>query len=117
MKEDIWYLKLSLNIVAVFIIAITLSYVPVKFPEFFGDWLCEGRVFIAEHYDKANTKIYDAYTGCDYGTNDRTAHNPCWHWGYQHWLWFFMGICLFVVQIFRIVQIINKKQNADKNNP
>lgn len=102
-----FYFKLSFNIAVVFIIVILLSYLPDRFPKLFGDWLCEGRKYVSR-YD-SNRDLISGYTiGCDYGIESH-SHNPCWHWGYQHWLWFLMGLSLFVVQIFRIGEIINNK--------
>ena len=95
------YTKLSFNIVAIFVVVILMSLVPDQFPDFFGDWHCAG---------KAWGKETESYIGCDYG--GAWPHLPAWHWGYQHWLWFLMGICLFIVQIARISTIIadnNKK--------
>lgn len=92
------YLLLSMNIVAIFIIAILLSLVPDHLHNFFGDWLCEGRT-----YDGTT------WSGCDINSHSSYGHNPQMHWGYRHWLWLSMCIALFVVQLFRIIDIISTK--------
>lgn len=97
MKTNI-YLKVSINIVYVFMVAILVSFIPDSLHEFFGDWLCNG----SGTYDPSSY----SYTGFHYG--DCGRHDPSWHWGYRHWLWSFMGIILFVVQVIRIGTIINK---------
>lgn len=106
--KNTWYIKLSLNIAAVFIVVIALSYIPAEYPKLFGDWLCEGRIYKSDYTD-GHTIIKGIEKGCDYTCGNITNHNPTWHWGYQHWLWFLMGLCLFVVQAFRVGEIINNK--------
>ena len=92
-------IKVSIRVIAMFIGAILLSYIPILIPKFFGDWVCQGSGELIEktcHYAK-----------CDYGT----YHNSTTHWGYQHFLFFFMGLCLMVIQIVDIVNLINKDKN------
>jgi len=93
--------KISIRIIALFSAAILISMIPNLFPNFFGDWICEGRT---HKYDENIAH----YVGCDYGVliND---HNPNWHWGYQHWLFFAMGVSLSIVQIVDIISIANKE--------
>lgn len=96
-------LKLSIRVVLLFIGAIALSYVPVLYPKIFGDWLCEGSEYIKKVGDD-----YSHIYGCD---RLSSRHNPRWHWGYQHFLWFFMGLCLMIIQIADIIIFI-KKSNS-----
>lgn len=94
------YTKLSLQIIALFAVAIIMSFIPDYLHEFFGDWECQGKVF--------TDKIiggYIVYDGCDYGSMN--SHNPTLHWGWRHWLWFIMGAVLFIIQCFRIESTIN----------
>ena len=91
-------IKVSIRVIAMFTGAILLSYIPVLMPKFFGDWFCKGSGnWIDNHYQKC--------------TQTGQFHNPTWHWGYQHWLFFFMGLCLMVIQIVDIINLINKKEN------
>ena len=99
MKTSI-YTKVSLNVVAIFGIIILMSFVPDHFREFFGDWQCKGSVYM-----KGTDQFYDHWEGCDRGPS---SHLATIHWGYRHWLWFFMGIALFIVQIIRIINTVNK---------
>lgn len=95
------YLKLSLNVIAVFMVVIVMSFLPELFPKFFGDWLCEGHL--------------KDDVGCLYSGNTAWSshHNPEWHWGYQHHLWFLMGLILFVIQGFRIYELITKHKSEE----
>ena len=90
-------IKVSIRVIAMFTGAILLSYIPVFMPKFFGDWFCKGSGEFVDHH----------WSICDY----YDYHNPTWHWGYQHWLFFFMGLCLMVIQIVDIINLINKKEN------
>jgi hypothetical protein len=90
MKNNFWIL-LSLQIMAVFITAMIVSFIPEKFNTFFGDWICDIREF-------------------HYGDKWASAHT---HWGYRHFLFFFMGSALFIVQVATIITFINK---ATKNS-
>lgn len=63
------------------------------YPDFFGDWICHGSG------DKLVGFEY-RYTGC----NIYDYHDPKLHWGYRHWLFFFMGLVLFIIQAVNIIQ-------------
>jgi len=106
MKTSI-YTQVTVNIVAVFIVVILMSFVPDYFYNFFGDWKCEGSRYVSEAGNIWGNRI-----GCTYG--DSGNHNPKWHWGYRHWIWFFMGITLFIVQFIRIVNLIDNHQKTSK---
>ncbi len=93
-------LKVSIRIILLFVLAILLSKVPDLYPDFFGDWLCKGSGTRLE-----GGYMYE-YTGCNYGEG---FHDKTWHWGYQHFLYFSMGLSLAGIQIYEIVNILNKK--------
>lgn len=95
------FTKVSINIVLVFMTMMVFSFIPDMFPKFFGDVLCvtgnsPDHQFCVEGYRYANN-----------------AHGPGeWHWGYRHWLWSFMGLFLFIVQIVRIIILIEDNHDA-----
>ena len=82
-------IKLSIRIVLAFSCAIILSIIPDQFPVAFGDWYC------------TDTKHY---------YNGSTHTSSVWHWGYRHFLYFLMGFCLFVIQIFDMSSQFNKEK-------
>jgi len=101
MKQINLFTKISIRVIAVFLVAITMSAITDNLHEYLGDWFCAGRAT-----DNAGLCVY--YDG---GTHN-SAHDPTWHWGYRHWLVLFMGVSLAVIQIVNIVFIIeesNKK--------
>lgn len=93
-------IKISLRVIALFLVAILVSKIPELYPNFFGDWLCQGRKLV---WDDASFRHYH-YEGCDIFNE----HNPTFHWGYQHYLFFLMGLSLATIQISDIVNIISK---------
>ena len=98
-------IKISIRIIALFSIAIVLSFIPEYLHDLFGDWYCSGSGIFVKIDDYRSH-----YTTCDYANNG--YHLPMWHWGYRHWLWLMMGISLAIVQIVGIVNLINStKQN------
>jgi hypothetical protein len=88
--------KISLEIIFLFSIQMAISFIPETFREFFGDWYCNGA-----YLGKDN--LYD----CSYF--GRNIHNPCWHWGYRHWIFFAMGAVLFVIQA---IHLFNKNSSG-----
>lgn len=92
-------LKVSLRIIALFTVAIFVSKIPDIYADFFGDWKCEGSI------GPISTGSWQ-YKGCNYGEG---FHDSTWHWGYQHYLFFLMGLSLSIVQIADIVNILNNK--------
>lgn len=92
--------NVSLRIILLFSILIALSFVPEYYHLFFGDWYCQGSTWVA--YEKV-TQYYGHQVGCMHG---EVNHQPVWHWGYRHWLYFSMGICLSIVQFFGIVKVM-----------
>lgn len=93
-------IKVSLRIIALFTVAIFISKIPELYPNFFGDWYCQGKELI--RYDKNDWPIY---SGCDMHEG---WHSSKWHWGYQHYLFFLMGLALSIIQIIDIFKLINK---------
>jgi len=91
---------ISIRIIALFGVAMALSFIPEHYHSFFGDWHCEGGVY---DYSWAEDKL--TYKGCIYS---KDTHHETWHWGYRHWLYLSMGICLSIVQIADIFTTINK---------
>lgn len=70
-------------------------------PDFFGDWTCEGRLWDSENR---------VYVGCDsFGIE---THDPQFHWGYQHWIWF---IGMFAIACVNIASLFNLKNDEDAN--
>lgn len=84
----------SLRIILLFATAIMLSTVPDYFHNFFGDVYCGG-----------NQKIG---TYCPHGRYG--IRGVSYHWGYRHWLYFSMGVCLSVIQIMNIINYISKNE-------
>lgn len=84
-------LKLTIRIILIGIVALCSSYIPDLYPNFFGDWYCEGSGELTNNH----------FAKCDYN-ND--YHNPEWHWGYRHYIYFIMCIVLLIVQINDIAE-------------
>lgn len=84
------YTKVSINIVLIFTTIMLASIIPDMFPQIFGDWLCKGCT-----YREADYAHY---------------HLPTWHCGYRHWIWCAMGLSLFVVQVVRMIYIVDKDE-------
>ena len=98
---------ISLRIIIMFSIVMAMSLLPEAYPNLFGDWKCQG-----SSYGKFVPETQREYShfdliGCDYAGYD--SHNPTIHWGYRHWIYFLMGLSLFVVQVKDLVDFINKK--------
>lgn len=102
MQTTHFYLNLSIQVIIIFLIAMISSFIPDTFHVLFGDWFCKGRTYIPAN----DLMRHGTYVGCDMFS---VEHNPDWHWGYRHYIWFFMGFCLFIIQVIRIIAFINKK--------
>lgn len=92
-KLNLWY-GLSLRIIALFVTAIIVSYTPELFSlrDIFGD------------------KPYP-----DDGRYHRTGFiDEEWNWGYRHYLYFLMCLCLFIVQAVRLGMWIDKNKDDFK---
>ena len=86
-------MNISLRIIAMFTVAIFVSLIPDYFHLFFGDIFCTGNL---------TTNL------CPHGFSSYNyTHGLEWHWGYRHWLFFTMGVSLFIVQIFGIFNSID----------
>lgn len=90
-------ITVSRRIISVFICAIFIASVPELFPSFFGDWKCDGRYYFGD-------KQIGTCQAFGY-------HNPTWHWGYKHYLLFFMGLFLFIVQVVDVINVIKQKES------
>lgn len=86
-KYNIWFI-VSLNVVILFITAMVMSVIPEQLPSIFGDVICT----IPHNHSHAM---------CSY-------HREEYHidWGYRHYLFFWMGVVLFMVQVIRIISLI-----------
>ena len=93
-------MKNKLRLVAIFAIAMLFSFIPETFPDFFGDWVCQGGKY---QYVENGPDIHE---GCMYGINASNSHNPTTHWGFRHWMWTLCGASLF---IWNIVELVDKK--------
>lgn len=90
-KLNLWY-GLSLRIIALFVTAIIVSYTPELFRDIFGD------------------KPYP-----EDGRYHRTGFiDEEWNWGYRHYLYFLMCLCLFIVQAVRLGMWIDKNKDDFK---
>lgn len=88
--------KISLRVIAIFAVAIFLTFVPEYNRAFFGDWQCFGTVQVGYMVDAVSS-------GCnDYGTHN----SGTFHWGYRHWLFFFMGLTLAIIQVADIINLL-----------
>lgn len=76
-----------------FAIAMFFSLIPEQFPEFFGDYECDG-----SYWNEALKRL----EGCD-GTG--LSHDPQLHWGYRHRSFCIMGVALFIVQLFHLAHV------------
>ena len=95
---------ISLRVIALFTVAMLVSFIPEYLPDFFGDWVCKGREYVAP----IKEGFTGSYIGCDY-TYDQ--HNPTTHWGYRHWLFFGMGLVLFLIQMVDIIIFTANEEN------
>lgn len=87
-------INISIRIVLIGFTAIIMSFIPEVIPTYFGDWLCVGSI----HYNGA--KLVNECM------HQSMPHNPQWHWGYRHFVWFFMGLSLAFTQIYYIIKNI-----------
>jgi len=73
--------------------AIIISFIPELLPNIFNDTICTA-------FDKY--KCSEQYERC--------IGNQL-HWSYRHWILFIMGICLTLVQIGKIICLMEKEIN------
>lgn len=90
-------MKNKLRLVAIFAIVMLFSFIPETFPNFFGDWVCEGSKII---------RVNDTSTleGCRH--MGLLSHNPTTHWGFRHWMWTLCGASLF---IWNVIELFDNK--------
>lgn len=103
MTSNKFFFRISIQVIIVFTTVILVSFIPDYFHSQMGDTLCNGRVL------NLTTMQYEYYWH-----NGHEHKDMEWHWGYRHWLFFIMGITLFVIQIFRIVHLINNTKIENK---
>jgi hypothetical protein len=91
-------LKLTFRIFLLGLTAMVASYLPELFPNFFGDWLCEGS---GNYLDNLHH-----FERCNYTTNTGRFgfHHPEWHWGYRHYVCVVTCFVLLIVQIKDITE-------------
>lgn len=94
--------KISLRIILMFAIAITMSFIADKFHYELGDWFCSG------NSDKIINKCLER------GEFTSAYHNPTWHWGYRHFLLWWMGFFLFITQIVFCIKLIVNTHNQTR---
>lgn len=80
--------KVTLIIVLTFSIAILMSFIGDSLHNFFGDYYCT----------ITNCKYAGAFAGHEW---------PTYHWGWRHWLFMLCGLCIFIVQLTRVIIIID----------
>jgi hypothetical protein len=84
---------ISIRIVALFSSAILISFIPEQIPDFFGDWTC-----------KATSQL-----PCHNADPYMEGHiSPILHWGYRHYLFFIMGVVLFIIQAVSVINYSEK---------
>lgn len=87
---DYW-MKLSLRIILLFATAMLVSFSPEYLRLFFGD-----------------VSIQPTEFGSYFGGGMIDQH---WNWGFRHYLYFYMCISLFFVQVIRIFTWIQTNNN------
>lgn len=92
MKINKWY-GLSIRVIALFVTAMIVSFSPTFFRSFFDDYL---------------------YTPDD-SSYSRGFFDKEWHWGYRHYLYFWMCVILFIIQAVRLGMWVDK--NAKEFKP
>lgn len=92
------HIKIMSRIILLFGVVIMTSFIPENNRDFFGDWLCQGGHH--EYFDNGP----DIISGCQYSPD--MVHGPTWHWGFRHWMWFFMGISLFLYNLILVISLI-----------
>ncbi len=86
-----FYTKVSLNIIAVFFVMMVMSIVPEVLPNGWFSYYCP-----ADTVHEA-----DGWKHVGYAT---------YHWTWRHYVWVFMGFALFIVQVVRIIEIIENRK-------
>jgi hypothetical protein len=97
------YINISIRIIIIFISAMLYSFVPDFLHEFFDDTYCKNGSGL---WVFSTNNVSGHYQFCNYSTSHEA---DTWHWGYRHWLFMCMGICLSVVQVLSLIFYIEKK--------
>lgn len=90
--------KVSLRVIAIFMLAIFSSFIPDTFPELFGDVKCQGYVY--EGLNLVGCKIPPD------NWNIPHEHGAYSHWGARHYMWAWMNFCLALIQVVSIIVMI-----------
>jgi hypothetical protein len=86
-----FWTKLSAKIIALFVTAMVISFIPDHIHSFLGDiWHM--------NKDSSCTELLSLYSPGEYH----------WDWGWRHYLWTTMCICLFAVQAMNIITWTDK---------
>lgn len=94
----------SFRIILVFAVGITMSFIGDFLHSFLGDWTCVGtKLGKLIPSTESNYEHFERF-GCEYNCS-----SPQLHWGWRHWLFMAMGVCLFILQAVDIISFINKK--------
>ena len=90
------YTRVAFIIVCTFTVMILMSFVDGYLHDFLGDWFCDGsgNLIVGAH----------RYERCNHAPS--TYHVPGWHWGYRHWMFFFCGVSLFILNLVRTISVI-----------
>jgi hypothetical protein len=83
-----------LQLLIMLIVIMAVSFLPETYPDFFGDWKCQGSELV-------KSDIRNKVVGCQYP--DGFPHGAKWHWGFRHWMLLFFGVIFFFMSIARIV--------------
>lgn len=78
-------------------VMMAVSFIPEHFREFFGDMKCDGNFGHTDDTEWVFDKGSCYYRGI-------MEHQPTWHWGFRHWLFFTFGIAFTIISIVRIVE-------------
>jgi len=87
---------LSLRIITLFALAMLISFTPELLRGFFGDEL-----FVSHNIFTTTTGLIDVK----------------WSWGFRHYLYFWMCIVLFIVQVFRIAKWVGNRSYDSNSFP
>lgn len=97
------YTNIQVRIIIIFICAMFYSFIPEFVREFFDDTHCKTGSGLWIY----GSNVAGHFQYCNYSNHSHEAGH--WHWGYRHWLFMSMGICLSVVQIISLIVYVDKK--------
>lgn len=96
----------KLRLIGLFSLVIAMSFLPEMFPKFFGDFNCNGGV-----YEVVGNTL--KRSGCLEWSN---SHGPKTHWGFRHFVFFVMGLTLFIWGLVDLFQPKENEKNTDSKN-